>query len=109
MAEKEKKPDNRKALDDVMMQLASKYWRLISTSIALGLALYLLSILGPVLGISVPTIYFMPTVYVIALAFVRDSSPDRIQTFTYAIFTGFIFFIIITFLTPYLSTFLSGG
>lgn len=88
---------------DRMMELATTYWRLILTSLAVGLGLYLFIHLSPWLGISVPVFYYMPTVFVIAIAYIMDRKGDPAIKFTYALFTGFLFLIIITLLTPYLA------
>ena len=109
MADHEKKTEKKPSANDRLTEIVAAYWRLILTSVALGLGLYLFIIFSPLIGITVPTIYFMPTVYVIALAFVRDRREDRMMTFSYAIFTGFLFLLVISLITPYISQLLSGS
>lgn len=100
-----KKENNEKKLyaNDRISKLVSTYWRLILLSLALGLGLYLFVHLSPWVGISVPFYYYMPTVFVIALAYVMDKNGEPMMKFTFALFTGFLFLVIITLITPYLA------
>ena len=113
MAKQEGKTEKNVSANDRISEIVSSYWRLILTSLALGLGLYLFIHLSPWIGITVPIYYYMPTIFMIGLAYVMDKHGEPMMKLTYALFTGFLFLVIITLITPYLVPyfpyFTSGG
>lgn len=101
--------DRSRMSSERITEVASIYWRLILESLGIGLAVWLLGVAGPRVGINVPPLFFIPTAYVIALAFIRDPGRDRVRAFSFAIIIGFIFLVIVSGLAPYVYQFLGYG
>lgn len=99
----------RSRTPEVVYEYAKLYWRLLLETLAIGLGIWLLSVAGPKVGISVPPLFFIPTAYTIAIAFIRDPSDDRVRAFSFAILIGFIFLIIVSAIAPYVFQFLNLG
>lgn len=93
--------DTRPRSTENVYEFAKIYWRLILESLGIGLGIWLLSVAGPKVGITVPPLFFIPTAYTIAIAFIRDPSRDRVRAFSFAILIGFIFLIIVSAIAPY--------
>ena len=107
--DREGKSDTRSSSTEVIYEYAKIYWRLILESLGIGLGIWLLSVAGPKVGISVPPLFFIPTAYTIAIAFIRDPSTDRVRAFSFAILIGFIFLIIVSAIAPFVFQFLNLG
>ncbi len=93
--------DLRPRSTDDLYDLAKLYLRLMFEAITLSLAIWLFSVFGPSLGITVPLLFFMPTAYTIMLAFTRDPSRDRVRAFSFSILIGFVFLVILTAVAPW--------
>lgn len=93
--------DLRPRSTDELYDLAKLYLRLMFETITLSLAIWLFAVFGPRLGITVPLLFFMPTVYTIMLAFTRDPSRDRVRAFSFSVLIGFIFLVILTAVAPW--------
>ena len=85
---------------DRLLELAKLYWRHLLTTVLISLVVWSFAIFSPRLGIAVPTLFFMPTLFTIVLAFVRDPARDRAQAFSFSVLTGFVFFVLVTVLAP---------
>lgn len=85
---------------DRLLELAKIYWKHMLITILVSLAVWVFAVVSPRLGIAVPMIYFMPTLYTIAIAFLRDPAEDRAQAFSFSVLIAFVFFIIVTALGP---------
>jgi hypothetical protein len=109
VTERQQKIDRRPRSTDSLVELASIYWRLILESVGIGLAIWLLSVAGPTVGITVPPLFFIPTAYTIAIAFFRDPSTDRVRAFSFSVLIGFIFLIIVSAIAPFVFEFLNLG
>jgi hypothetical protein len=90
-------------------ELAAMYWRLILLSLAIGLGIWLLGVSGTRVGINVPPLFFIPTAYVIAIAFILDQGDDRLRAFSFAVLIGFLFLIIVSAIAPYVYQLLGYG
>jgi hypothetical protein len=101
--------DTRSRSTENVYEYAKIYWRLILESLGIGLGIWLLSVAGPKVGISVPPLFFIPTAYTIAIAFIRDPSNDRVRAFSFAILIGFIFLIIVSAIAPFVFELLNLG
>jgi hypothetical protein len=64
---------------------------------------------GPTIGINVPTLYFLPTAYTIAIAFLLDPARDRVRAFSFAVFVGFLYLLLITGVAPLVFQWLNPG
>lgn len=82
------------------MDLAMAYLQHLVESLALGLGIWLLVVLGPRIGVRLPLALFMPTAYTVALSFFRHPTKDRVRALSFAVLIGAIFLVIITSLGP---------
>jgi len=100
-------PKTPRFSQDMLLELAKLYWKHLLITILVSLVIWIFALASPRLKIAVPFGIFLPTLYTIALAFIGDPAEDRAQAFSFSILIGFIFFIIITALGPYISIWLS--
>jgi len=90
-----------------MLELAKIYWKHLLITLLVSIAIWIFALASPKLGIAVPFGIFLPTLYTIVIAFLSDPAEDRAQAFSFSVLIGFVFFIVITALGPYISTWLS--
>jgi hypothetical protein len=95
-------PKKTRFSSDVLLDLAKLYWKHLLLTILISLGIWIFAVLSPRLGITVPTLFFMPTLYTIAIAFLRDPAEDRMRAFSFSVLIGFLFFILVTALAPLL-------
>lgn len=96
------RPEQRKQRfsTDALVELAKLYWKHLLSTTLISLGIWIFAVLSPRLGISVPTLFFMPTLYTIVMALMRDPAEDRARAFSFSVLIGFLFFILVTALSP---------
>jgi hypothetical protein len=109
MKERDRNPKTDKAPqdEDAMMQLALLYLRHLVGSLALGVAIWLLVMLGPLIGVKLSPLLFMPVAYTVALSFFRHPGRDRSQALSFSVLIGFLLLLIIRALSPFVNQILN--